>query len=107
MGGDDIKLELRQSDVILKEYPHVDKDDRSDPAAWANSREQVMREQMIAKERVKLLKEKIIACYRKEGVNHYVNCKEFTTKYIDLIQDRTYGMLKPPKAGAAGADDGE
>lgn len=98
--GDELKREPRRSDVTLQAYPHVDKDDRSDPVAWSNSREQVMREQFIAKERVKLLRQQVIACYRKEGVNHYVNCKHLTTKYLDIIQDRTYGMLKPPRAGA-------
>lgn len=105
--GDELKREPRRSDVTLQAYPHVDKDDRSDPVAWSNSREQVMREQFIAKERVKLLRQQVIACYRKEGVNHYVNCKHLTTKYLDIIQDRTYGMLKPPGAGATAEENEE
>lgn len=107
MGDDEPTWQPRRSDVTLQSYPHVDKDDRSDPVAWANAREQVMREQMIAKERVKLLRQQVIACYRKEGVNHYVNCKHLTTKYLAIINDRTYGMLKPPGAGAAAEDDDE
>lgn len=103
--GDEPKLGPRLSDVNLQPYPHVPKDDRSDPVAWANSREQFMREHLIAKERVKLLRQQVIACYRKEGVNHYVNCKHLTTKYLDIIQDKTFGRLKPP--GAAAAEDDE
>lgn len=103
--GDEPKLGARLSDVNLQSYPHVPKDDRSDPVAWANSREQFMREHLIAKERVKLLRQQVIACYRKEGVNHYVNCKHLTTKYLDIIQDKTFGRLKPP--GAAADDDAE
>lgn len=103
--GDEPELGPRLSDVNLKPYPHVPKDDRSDPVAWANSREQFMREHLIAKERVKLLRQQVIACYRKEGVNHYVNCKHLTTKYLEMIQDKTFGRLKPP--GATAAEDDE
>lgn len=105
--GDEAKLGARLSDATLQSYPHVPKDDRSDPVAWTNSREQFMREHLIAKERVKLLKEQVIACYRKEGVNHYVNCKHLTTKYLEVIQDKTFGRLKPPGAAAAVVDDEE
>lgn len=105
--ADEPKWEPRRSDVNLRPYPHVSKDDRSNPGAWVNSREQVMREQLIAKERVKLLKQQVIACYRKEGVDHYTKCKHLTTKYLSTIQDRTYGMLKPPGAEAAAEDDEE
>lgn len=107
MAADEPKLEPRRSDVNLQAYPHVGKDDRSDPVAWTNSREQFMREHMIAKERVKLLRQQVIACYRAEGVNHYVNCKHLTTKYLDIIQDTTFGRLKPPGAGASGEEGDE
>lgn len=101
------EAEPRPCDVTLQPYPHVSKDDRSDPVAWVNSREQHMRERLIAKERVKLLRQKIISCYRKEGVNHYVNCKHLTTKYLELIQDNHFGMLKAPSAGAAASKEGD
>lgn len=97
----------RRLNITLQPYRHVDKDDRSDPVAWTNAREQVMREQMVAKERMKLLREQVIACYRKEGVNHYVNCKHLATKYLDIIRDPTCGMLKPAGRGAAAVDDEE
>ncbi|CAM9202025.1 unnamed protein product [Scytosiphon promiscuus] len=99
--ADEPKLGPRVSDVNLQPYPHVPKDDRSDPVAWANSKEQFMREHLIAKERVKLLRQEVIACYRKEGVNHYVNCKHLTTKYMDVMKDKTFGRLTP---GGATAD---
>ncbi|CBJ31013.1 conserved unknown protein [Ectocarpus siliculosus] len=103
--ADEAKLGARLSDATLQPYPHVPKSDRSDPVAWANSREQFMREHLIAKERVKLLRQEVIACYRKEGVNHYVNCKHLTTKYLEIIQDKTFGRLKPPGAGADGDEE--
>ncbi|CAM9104105.1 unnamed protein product [Ascophyllum nodosum] len=107
--ADELKPVPRRSDVNLTPYPHVSKDDRSDPVAWVNSREQFMRERLIAKERLKLLRQQVIACYRKEGVNHYVNCKHLTTKCLELIQDQNVGMLKPPSVGAqpSGDDDEE
>lgn len=104
MGGEP-SGELRQTNVNLRPYPHVDPSDRSDPVAWLNSKEQAMREQMIAKERVNRLRLQVIECYRKEGVNHYVNCKPLASKYAKLIRDHTFGMLKPP--GGAEAEDDE
>lgn len=95
----------RQTRVNLRSYPHVDQSDRSDPVAWMNSKEQAMREQMIAKERVNRLRLQVVECYRKEGVNHYVNCKHLTTKYAKLIRDHTFGMLKP--SGSPSAEDDE
>lgn len=97
--------EPRQTSVNLRPYPHVDPSDRSDPAAWLQSKEQAMREQVIAKERVNRLRLQIVECYRKEGVNHYVNCKHLTTKYAKLIRDHTYGMLKPPSTAGAEEDE--
>ncbi|CAM9398188.1 unnamed protein product [Choristocarpus tenellus] len=87
---------VRLSDVELNPCPHVDPSDKSDPVAWMKSKEQAVREEMIAKERFNLLRLKIVDCYRKEGVNHYVNCKELTTKYAALMKSKTYGVLKPP-----------
>lgn len=97
--------EPRRTKVTLKEYPHVDPHDRSDPMAWMNSREQHMREQFIARERMNRLRLQIIDCYRKEGVNHYTNCKHLTTKYAKLIRMHRNGMLTP--GPAAGDDDEE
>ncbi|CAM9461151.1 unnamed protein product [Discosporangium mesarthrocarpum] len=96
---------VKQADVQLEPTPHVDLSDRSDPVAWAKSRQQAVREKIIAKERVNLLRLKVVDCYRKEGVNHYVNCKELTTKYLSLIQGKKYGTLKPA-AGDAEDEEG-
>lgn len=73
--------------------------------AWVNSKEQHMREQFIARERLNRLRLGIIECYRKEGVNHYTNCKDLTTKYAKLIRKHRSGMLTPGGPAAEGDDD--
>lgn len=37
----------------------------------------------------------MIACYRKEGVNHYENCKEPVKEYYDVIVQKDLGQLHP------------
>ena len=66
-----------------------------DPVAFLLEREQRAREKAVAIENVKMARREVIHCYRKEGVNHYENCKEVAQKYIDLIQTPDYGALKP------------
>ena len=41
----------------------------------------------------KILREQVIACYRKEGVNHYENCKDVVTQYLARIQAPDFGMV--------------
>ncbi|CAM9440100.1 unnamed protein product [Phaeothamnion confervicola] len=85
-------------DVELKPYPHVDFRDTSDPTAWGQSQEQLMREKVIAIERVKLLRQRVIDCYRREGVNHYQNCKDVAQKYAATIRADGWGMPPPPSS---------
>jgi len=66
-----------------------------DPVGYLNELEQRGREKAVAIEIVKLARQDVIHCYRKEGVNHYENCKDVVKKYIDLIQAPDYGAVKP------------
>mmetsp|Transcript_20493 Transcript_20493/g.61094 ORF Transcript_20493/g.61094 Transcript_20493/m.61094 type:complete len:103 (+) Transcript_20493:177-485(+) len=85
--------------VTLKPYPHVPTAREggrvTDPAAWNLSREQRGREQIIAQETVKIVREQVAQCYQREGVNHYQNCKHLTKKYYELITAPGFGMLQP------------
>ena len=77
--------------------------DRSDPVAYYAAREQRVREHFVAIEHAKILRESLIACYRKEGVNHIEACQEIAAKYkaaLGPAHDHYPHIpaLKPPAA---------
>ncbi|KAG7340368.1 NADH-ubiquinone oxidoreductase subunit 10 [Nitzschia inconspicua] len=88
-------------DGRLKPYPHeelgtADGTGRAkDPVKYYLATEQRARERQVAYETVRLLREDVIECYRREGVNHYQNCKEVNQKFYDLIQKKDMGQLHP------------
>jgi hypothetical protein len=49
---------------------------------------------------VRLLRKRVIECYRKEGVNHYENCRTVTKAYYDIITKEDYGQLQPPPSSS-------
>ena len=49
----------------------------------------------MAYETVRLLRKDVIECYRKEGVNHYENCKEPVEKYSKVVLKRDVGQVNP------------
>jgi hypothetical protein len=57
--------------------------------------EQRARERQIAYETVRLLREDVIECYRREGVNHYQNCHDVTQRFYNVIQQKDLGQLQP------------
>ena len=59
------------------------------------SAEQRARERQIAYETVKHLRKDVIDCYRKEGVNHYDNCKEVCARYYKVIVKNDAGQVQP------------
>ena len=59
----------------------------SAPYALVEAREVRAREQMVAVERAKLLRERVVACYRTEGVNHLENCKREVAAYLASIKN--------------------
>jgi hypothetical protein len=60
-----------------------------------HSIEQRARERQVATETVKLLRQRVIHCYRKEGVNHYENCQTEAQDYYNIIIKRDNGQLQP------------
>lgn len=57
--------------------------------------EQRARERQIAVETVRLARQDVIHCFRKEGVNHFDNCKEVKEAYYKLITKHDYGQVQP------------
>jgi hypothetical protein len=66
-----------------------------DPVAYLHDVEQRARERQVAYETVKLLRQKVIHCYRTEGVNHYENCRDVAQAYYDVIIQKDMGQLQP------------
>jgi hypothetical protein len=57
--------------------------------------EQRARERQVAYETVRLLREEVQECCRREGVNQFDNCKEVTQKMYDVIIQKDMGQLHP------------
>ena len=57
--------------------------------------EQRARERQIAYETVRILRKDVIDCYRKEGINHYENCKEVNEKYYKVVIQNDLGQVQP------------
>ena len=75
-----------------KESPFID---RSSANAFHERNEILAREYMVAVEGMHIIGEKLAHCFRTEGVNHYVNCRELREKYAALCKDRFRGMVLP------------
>lgn len=50
------------------------------------------------------MRKDVIDCYRKEGVNHYDNCKEVTEKYYKVVVKNDVGQVHPDWADKAKHD---
>ncbi|CAB9511962.1 NADH-ubiquinone oxidoreductase subunit 10 [Seminavis robusta] len=83
----------------LNAYPHeelgVARGRAKDPLKYLQATEQRARERQVAIETVKILRKSVIECYRKEGVNHYENCKKEAQDYYDVIIKKDIGQLHP------------
>ncbi|KAJ1452793.1 hypothetical protein M885DRAFT_619551 [Pelagophyceae sp. CCMP2097] len=82
------------SKMRLEPYPYCD--DPTDRVAYRNSLEQKMREMVIAVEITKILRERVELCYKREGVNHYEHCREYTQAYWKVIRKGPPVPLDPP-----------
>ena len=71
------------------------------PVGFILSAEQRARERQIAYETVRLLRKDVIDCYRKEGVNHYENCKDVNAKYYKVVVKNDVGQIQPDWADKA------
>lgn len=66
-----------------------------DPVKYLLAAEQRARERQVAYETVRLLREDVIECYRREGVNHYDNCQDVAQRYYDQVTQKAMGQLQP------------
>eukprot|EP00937_MAST-01D_sp_MAST-1D-sp2_P004820 g4820.t1 len=90
----------------FKKVPDVG-NDKSDPVAFLESREQRVREHYVAIENAKILREELIQCYRKEGVNHIERCQDIAQKYKVALGPAVdaYPHIPALQPAAGGGDD--
>lgn len=63
--------------------------------AYLQATEQRARERQVAYETVKLLRQRVINCYREKGVDHYEECRTVAQQYYDTIIDKDMGQVQP------------
>lgn len=74
---------------------HPQRGRADDPVAYLRANEQRARERQVAYETVKLLRQKVIHCYRENGVNHYEKCRDVGQAYFDVITKKDLGQVQP------------
>mmetsp|Transcript_20805 Transcript_20805/g.43509 ORF Transcript_20805/g.43509 Transcript_20805/m.43509 type:complete len:106 (-) Transcript_20805:225-542(-) len=92
------ECEKRNFEGKLKPYPHVEKAKygrAADPVGYLNAVEQRARERAVAVETVRILRERMIKCYRVESVNYHERCRKVAKDYYDLITQPSVGQLHP------------
>mmetsp|Transcript_15361 Transcript_15361/g.21702 ORF Transcript_15361/g.21702 Transcript_15361/m.21702 type:complete len:109 (-) Transcript_15361:87-413(-) len=91
--------DTKQYEGTLTPYPHEERGSErgraKDPVKFLLATEQRARERQVAYETVKILRKRVIECYRKEGVNHYDNCKKPVADYYDVIIKKDLGQVQP------------
>jgi hypothetical protein len=65
------------------------------PAEFYQRNEDLIREQQIALQAMRITGERLAHCFRTEGVNQFANCKDIREKYWALCTDRYRGMIFP------------
>ncbi|CAG8435634.1 3707_t:CDS:2 [Ambispora gerdemannii] len=74
-----------------KEFPKLPEDlskiDPSDKQAVLDAREAFIRERWIKVMETKLLRKQLVLCYKREGVNHFKNCREIAEKYLKSLKE--------------------
>mmetsp|Transcript_32804 Transcript_32804/g.74051 ORF Transcript_32804/g.74051 Transcript_32804/m.74051 type:complete len:88 (+) Transcript_32804:64-327(+) len=71
-------------------------EDKKNPIGFLRSEEQMAREWEVKTQTVKALQDEIKQCFRREGTNHYQNCRELTLLYRTMIKDPYFNSYKPP-----------
>ena len=65
--------------------------------AIIEARQQIARERIVHGAELKLLQEKLRACYHASGVNHYEDCAEIAAAYMTQLKASTCRIKGLPK----------
>ncbi|KAJ1562017.1 hypothetical protein HK405_000756, partial [Cladochytrium tenue] len=57
-----------------------------DRAAVLQAKQKFFYEQEVRTQEIIVLRDKLRWCYRREGVNHYQNCRHLSLQYLELLK---------------------
>ena len=66
-----------------------------DIPAVHKARKTYFHEQSVRAEEIIVLRDKLKWCYRREGVNHFKNCRELAQQNMDILGEMKNGYFKP------------
>jgi len=73
----------------------MDAEKRAQLQEKLRQREDHIRESWVRAMEARIVREELVKCQRTEGVNHYENCKEWSERYISMLEDaRVKGYKK-------------
>jgi NADH dehydrogenase (ubiquinone) 1 beta subcomplex subunit 10 len=82
----------QMSEKYFKRYserqrsPSFEEIDRSDPVAFTAAREQWVLDRLVELETVKIYRERVADCYKKEEVNSRQNCRKEVAEYMSAFK---------------------
>jgi len=86
---------MRASHLYCPTYFGPQRGRAKDPVKYLLAVEQRARERQVAYETVKLLRQEVMHCKRKNGVNAHEVCQEVNQAYYDIIMKKDFGQLHP------------
>ncbi|RDD38869.1 NADH dehydrogenase [ubiquinone] 1 beta subcomplex subunit 10 [Trichoplax sp. H2] len=69
----------------FERVPTIEEIDRSDPVAWYRARNQYVRDRWIDREEIRVLRERVSECTRRQGVNAKKNCRQEMVDYMEAL----------------------
>lgn len=66
--------------------PSFEEIDRRDPVAFSEAREQWVLDRLVELETVKIYRERVAGCYKKEEVNARQNCQKEVADYMNAFK---------------------
>lgn len=64
----------------------------TDPVLYYQTQDKWIREYWVHVEYMKMLKDEVRNCYRREGVNHYENCRDLVHEYYARTKAPMYSL---------------
>jgi hypothetical protein len=73
----------------------------TDPVLYYQTQDKWIREYWVHIEYMKMLKDEVRNCYRREGVNHYENCRDLVHEYYARTKAPSTRTRRPRRPGLA------